>query len=51
MLTTIALVLILLYMLELRRQVHEMSEALTKLHQDFLIEAEHKYGEILNGKK
>ena len=50
-LTTVALALIFLYVLELRRQLNEVSEAMTRIHQDFLTEANTKYGETLDGEK
>ena len=49
--TALALVIIGLYMLELRRQIQEISDHVTTLHDDVREEIYKRYGERFDGKK
>tara|TARA_R100000808_G_C2137019_1_gene145210 strand:- start:517 stop:672 length:156 start_codon:yes stop_codon:yes gene_type:complete len=51
MVTVICFIIVGAYMLELRRQINEISEEVSKLHKDFLAEVYMRYGEDFDGKK
>ena len=47
----LALVILIVYILELRRQIHEVSEEVSRLHKDFMAEVYLKYGESFHGEE
>jgi len=51
MLTALALGILILYILELRRQIHEVGEEVSRLHKDFMAEVYMRYGENFHGEK
>jgi len=51
MLTALGFGILFFWMLELQRQIHEMSEEVSRLHKDFLAEVYIRYGDNFNGKE
>ena len=51
MLTVIALILMFIYMLELHRQLTQISEQVTQLHRDFIEDTITRHGEKIDGEK
>mgnify|MGYP003639401147 FL=1 len=51
MLTVIALILMFIYMLELHRQLTQISDQVTQLHRDFIEEINTRHGEKIDGEK
>jgi hypothetical protein len=49
--TTLALIGLAMYILDLQMRIREVSEEVSQLHQDFIIEANIRSGENYNGKK
>jgi uncharacterized protein YoxC len=49
--TALALVILIVYVLDLRRQVREVSDEVSQLHKDFMAEVYIKYGGNFDGKK
>jgi len=47
----LALGILTVYVWDLKRQIDEMSEEVSRLHQDFLDEVTTRYGERFDGKK
>jgi len=48
---TLALVILIFYVLDLRRQLREVSDEVSRLHKDFMAEVYMRYGENYNGKE
>jgi uncharacterized protein YoxC len=46
-----AFVILIVYILELRRQINEVREEVTQLHKDFMAEVYIRYGENFDGKE
>ena len=51
MLTALAFIILIVYILELRRQINEIGEEVSRLHKDFMDEVYIRYGENFDGKK
>ena len=49
--TTLGLVCLGIYVLDLQLRLREVSEQVSRLHQDFIAEVYMRYGENYNGKK
>jgi len=49
--TTLGLICLGIYVLDLQLRLREVSEQVSRLHQDFLGEVRMKYGENFDGKK
>ena len=49
--TVICFVAMGAYMLELRRQIREISEEVSRMHKDFLAEVYLRYGDELDGEE
>jgi len=49
--TALALVILIFYVLDLRRQLREVSDEVSRLHKDFMAEVYMRYGESFNGKE
>ena len=49
--TTLGLVCLGIYVLDLQLRLREVSEQVSRLHQDFMSEVYTRYGEQYNGKK
>jgi hypothetical protein len=48
---TLALIILIFYVLNLRRQLREVSEEVSRLHKDFMAEVYMRYGEEFHGKE
>jgi uncharacterized protein YoxC len=49
--TALALVILIVYVLDLRRQIQEIGEEVTRLHKDFMAEVYVRYGEKFHGEE
>jgi hypothetical protein len=47
----LAFSILIVYVWDLRRQIHEVSEEVTRLHKDFMAEVYIRYGENFDGKE
>ena len=47
----LVLIILIVYILDLRRQIREVGEEVSRLHKDFLAEIYTRYGEKFDGKK
>jgi hypothetical protein len=49
--TALAFVILIVYILDLRRQIHEVATEVSRLHKDFMDEIYMRYGENFHGKE
>ena len=50
-LVILCFIILVVYTIDLKRQIRETSEEVTRMHRDFLAEASLRYGDELDGEK
>ncbi len=49
--TALAFIIVVVYVLDLRRQIREVSDEVSRLHKDFMAEVYMRYGENFHGEE